>query len=83
MNQGVSANRSFAEDSVVIGVDFGTLSGRAVVVRADNGAELGQKNLAFGLDARQDGGMKPGTQRVGVESRREQSGKRGRVRKKG
>ncbi len=33
----VSANR---DDDVVIGVDFGTLSGRAVVVRAGDGAEL-------------------------------------------
>ena len=28
-------------DRVVVGVDFGTLSGRAVVVRVDDGAELG------------------------------------------
>jgi len=30
-----------AEDACVIGVDFGTLSGRAVVVRVSDGAELG------------------------------------------
>ncbi|MPZ70647.1 MAG: ribulokinase, partial [Actinobacteria bacterium] len=30
-----------ANNSCVIGVDFGTLSGRAVVVRAADGAELG------------------------------------------
>src|SRR5690242_3884096 len=29
------------DDACVIGVDFGTLSGRAVVVRAADGAELG------------------------------------------
>jgi L-ribulokinase len=30
-----------AEDAYVVGVDFGTLSGRAVVVRVSDGAELG------------------------------------------
>jgi L-ribulokinase len=30
-----------ADDRYVIGIDFGTLSGRAVVVRADDGEELG------------------------------------------
>jgi len=30
-----------AEDACVVGVDFGTLSGRAVVVRVSDGAELG------------------------------------------
>jgi L-ribulokinase len=30
-----------ARDQVVVGVDFGTLSGRAVVVRVEDGAELG------------------------------------------
>ncbi|WP_022873493.1 ribulokinase [Nesterenkonia alba] len=30
-----------ADDAVVIGVDFGTLSGRALVVRVSDGAELG------------------------------------------
>ena len=29
-------------DNYVIGIDFGTLSGRAVVVRVDDGAELGE-----------------------------------------
>ena len=29
------------EDAVVVGVDFGTLSGRALVVRVSDGAELG------------------------------------------
>jgi L-ribulokinase len=29
------------QDACVIGVDFGTLSGRAVVVRVSDGAELG------------------------------------------
>ncbi|GAA3749657.1 ribulokinase [Salinactinospora qingdaonensis] len=37
MNTNVSAN---SESSVVIGIDFGTLSGRAVVVRVSDGAEL-------------------------------------------
>src|SRR5215475_11778231 len=30
-----------SEDTYVVGVDFGTLSGRALVVRASDGAELG------------------------------------------
>src|SRR2546428_7084932 len=34
----VSANN---QDACVIGVDFGTLSGRALVVRVSDGAELG------------------------------------------
>src|SRR3954454_23415883 len=33
--------RSAQPDAYVVGVDFGTLSGRAVVVRASDGAELG------------------------------------------
>ncbi len=42
----VSANRDSSspdssEDSYVVGVDYGTLSGRAVVVRVSDGAELG------------------------------------------
>ena len=36
---GTSPNTS--EDSYVVGVDFGTLSGRALVVRVSDGAELG------------------------------------------
>ena len=32
---------ALADDPCVVGVDFGTLSGRAVVVRASDGAELG------------------------------------------
>jgi L-ribulokinase len=35
----VSANNS--DDQYVIGVDFGTLSGRALVVRVADGLELG------------------------------------------
>ena len=31
----------------VIGVDFGTLSGRAVVVRADDGEELGEAEYVY------------------------------------
>jgi L-ribulokinase len=34
-------NVSVSSDRYVIGVDFGTLSGRAVVVRVDDGAEMG------------------------------------------
>jgi hypothetical protein len=34
-------------DAVVIGVDFGTLSGRAVVVRVSDGAELGSAVRAY------------------------------------
>jgi L-ribulokinase len=34
-------------DAVVIGVDFGTLSGRAVVVRVRDGAELGSAVHAY------------------------------------
>jgi len=35
------------QDSYVIGVDFGTLSGRAVVVRASDGAEVGTAVCAY------------------------------------
>ncbi len=41
MVQNVSANYSRSTDPVVVGIDFGTLSGRAVVVRVSDGAELG------------------------------------------
>src|SRR5215471_5569747 len=34
-------------DAVVVGVDFGTLSARAVVVRVDDGAELGTGVAAY------------------------------------
>ena len=37
----VSAEAEHADDRFVIGIDFGTLSGRAVVVRVSDGAELG------------------------------------------
>lgn len=37
----MSANNSYPSDPVVLGIDFGTLSGRAVVVRVADGAELG------------------------------------------
>ena len=33
------------DDSYVVGVDFGTLSGRAVVVRVSDGAELGHRRV--------------------------------------
>ena len=32
-----------AGDACVLGIDFGTLSGRAVVVRVRDGAELGHR----------------------------------------
>jgi L-ribulokinase len=35
-------------DAVVVGIDFGTLSGRAVVVRVRDGAELGSAVHAYG-----------------------------------
>lgn len=41
MRHNVNANNQLSADTVVIGVDFGTLSGRAVVVRVRDGAELG------------------------------------------
>ncbi|MFD3686977.1 ribulokinase [Nocardiopsis sp. NPDC058631] len=41
MRQNVNANNQLSPDAVTIGIDFGTLSGRAVVVRAADGAELG------------------------------------------
>lgn len=34
-------------ESYVIGVDYGTLSGRAVVVRVSDGAELGSATLDY------------------------------------
>jgi L-ribulokinase len=37
----VSANKAVGDDAFVIGVDFGTLSARALVVRASDGAEAG------------------------------------------
>jgi L-ribulokinase len=37
----VTAGSSTADNPLVVGVDFGTLSARAVVVRASDGAELG------------------------------------------
>jgi L-ribulokinase len=37
----VSAEAEHTDEKFVIGVDFGTLSGRAVVVRVSDGAELG------------------------------------------
>ena len=37
----MSAEAEHADDRFVIGIDFGTLSGRAVVVRVSDGAELG------------------------------------------
>ena len=37
----VSANKGVGDDAYVIGVDFGTLSARALVVRVRDGAEAG------------------------------------------
>ena len=37
----VSANKDVGDDAYVIGVDFGTLSARALVVRVRDGAEAG------------------------------------------
>ncbi|CAL9369749.1 Ribulokinase [Nocardiopsis dassonvillei] len=47
MVQNVSANNSRSPDPVVVGVDFGTLSGRAVVVRVSDGAELGSADSVY------------------------------------
>ncbi len=47
MPPNVSAHNTPAADSVVVGVDFGTLSGRAVVVRVSDGAELGTAEYAY------------------------------------
>jgi L-ribulokinase len=41
-------------DACVIGVDFGTLSGRAVVTRGADGAELGASELLHRLRAVRD-----------------------------
>jgi L-ribulokinase len=38
---GVTSPSPFSSDAVVIGIDYGTLSGRAVVVRVSDGQELG------------------------------------------
>ena len=37
----MSAEAEHADDRFAIGIDFGTLSGRAVVVRVSDGAEVG------------------------------------------
>jgi ribulose kinase len=50
-------------DRCVVGVDFGTLSGRAVVVRVDDGAELGSAVHEYRhgvLERRLDVGGRPG-----------------------
>jgi L-ribulokinase len=43
----VASASAEADDSYVIGIDFGTLSGRAVVVRVSDGAELGSAVLDY------------------------------------
>jgi L-ribulokinase len=45
--QAPAAKPSGSNDSYVIGVDYGTLSGRAVVVRVSDGAELGSAVLDY------------------------------------
>ncbi|GAB3749186.1 ribulokinase [Nocardiopsis nanhaiensis] len=47
MAANVSANIKVDNEPVVVGVDFGTLSGRAVVVRVDDGTELGTAVHAY------------------------------------
>jgi L-ribulokinase len=41
----VSANKGVSGDDFVVGVDFGTLSARALVVRVRDGAEAGTAGL--------------------------------------
>ncbi|GAB3039081.1 ribulokinase [Parafrigoribacterium mesophilum] len=43
----MDAETKHADDSFVIGIDFGTLSGRAVVVRVSDGTELGSAMLEY------------------------------------
>lgn len=45
--QSTPAQPSDADESYVIGIDYGTLSGRAVVVRVSDGAELGSAVLDY------------------------------------
>jgi len=47
MTTSTDAASSFSPDKVVVGVDYGTLSGRAVVVRVRDGAELGSAVLPY------------------------------------
>ena len=42
-----NADSSAREESYVVGIDYGTLSGRAVVVRVSDGAELGSATLDY------------------------------------
>src|SRR5690606_14396281 len=44
---GTVTENSVPQESYVIGVDYGTLSGRAVVVRVSDGAELGSAVLEY------------------------------------
>jgi L-ribulokinase len=46
-DQGPDQGSDGRPDQVVVGVDYGTLSGRAVVVRVRDGAELGSAVLAY------------------------------------
>ncbi|AWB89924.1 ribulokinase [Salinibacterium hongtaonis] len=43
----MSSSESAADETYVIGVDFGTLSGRAVVVRVSDGEELGSATFEY------------------------------------
>src|SRR6188768_4196158 len=45
--RGGDAAASGADERYVIGIDFGTLSGRAVVVRVSDGAELGMATHSY------------------------------------
>lgn len=47
MRQNVNADNQVSPDAVVLGIDFGTLSGRAVVVRVADGTELGSAAHAY------------------------------------
>ncbi len=44
---GTASGRAVGDRDVVIGIDFGTLSGRAVVVRVTDGAELGSAVVEY------------------------------------
>jgi L-ribulokinase len=47
MSNSVTANNPAGTDQYVVGVDFGTLSGRAVVVRVADGEELGSAVVEY------------------------------------
>ncbi|PPF87306.1 ribulokinase, partial [Pseudoclavibacter sp. RFBJ3] len=47
MSEPTETREASERETYVIGVDYGTLSGRAVVVRVRDGAELGVGELAY------------------------------------